>query len=98
MNVQLTQLSPEELTKEILQGIVPLINSIKDELYSHQTERYYSINEVCEMLKIERSTLKRWTDRGLIKSHGISNRVFYKLSDIEEAMIPLNQSHFNKAA
>lgn len=98
MQIQLSQVSPEELKKEILQGIVPLINSIKDELHSHQAERYYSINEVCEMLKIDRSTLKRWTDRGLIKSHGISNRVFYKLSDIEEAMIPLNHSQFNKAA
>lgn len=98
MEIQLTQVSPEELKKEILQGIVPLINSLKDELYSNRAERYYSINEVCEMLTIDRSTLRRWTEKGLIKSYGISNRVFYKLSDIEEAMIPLNPSQFNPAA
>ena len=49
-------------------------------LTREQTAKFFNVNQ---------STLKRWTDAGLIQAHGIGNRVYYKLSAIEKALIPL---------
>jgi len=43
--------------------------------------------EVCEKFKIHRMTLRRWTDRGKLKSVNINSRkIYYKQSDIEDLL------------
>lgn len=53
---------------------------------SKKTEEYLTRKEVCEMLKIDKSTLWRWTKEGLIAAYGAGNRVYYKRSEIEAAL------------
>ncbi|WP_312764479.1 helix-turn-helix domain-containing protein [Epilithonimonas sp.] len=53
-------------------------------------DKYLSRNETAEYLGMSLSTLGRHTKSGLIKAHGIGDRVFYKLSDIHSAMKPIN--------
>lgn len=48
-----------------------------------QPTEYLTRAEVCEMLKIDLSTLWRWTKSGTFNAYGIANRVFYKRSEIE---------------
>lgn len=46
--------------------------------------------ETVKYLDISFSTLNRWTNEGKIKSHGIGDRVYYKMSEIEKALKPIN--------
>ncbi|MBR9847642.1 MAG: helix-turn-helix domain-containing protein [Algicola sp.] len=47
--------------------------------------------ETDEYLKIDPSTLWHWTKKGKIKCYGISNRRYYKISDIKEALVLIKQ-------
>jgi hypothetical protein len=53
-------------------------------------EQYLTRREVSEMLKCDISTVHSWIKRKILKAYGIGNRVYYKLSEIEAAMMPLN--------
>lgn len=44
-------------------------------------------NEVCEIFKIDLSTLHHWRKKGRIKASGIGGRVYFKRSDVEAALI-----------
>ncbi len=43
--------------------------------------------EVCELLKIDASTLWHWTNKGKVKAYGIANRRYYKKSELLESLI-----------
>ena len=45
--------------------------------------------EVADYFKVSLPTLWSWTKQGRIKSVGIGRRVYYKQSDIEQAIIDL---------
>lgn len=62
---------------------------IKEELVKLQTdkvEKLLSPAETCKIFqpKISKTTLKSWTDQGLLSDHRIGGRVFYKLSEVLE--------------
>lgn len=48
--------------------------------------------EVKTLLSIDYSTLYLWTKKGILKSYGIGNRIYYKRAEIEEALIFINHN------
>lgn len=46
--------------------------------------------ETVKYLDISSTTLYRWTKEGIIQSHGIGSRVYYKLSDVNAALTKIN--------
>lgn len=80
--------------EELAQAIKPLIaiqqkneeNSIANDLLTRA--------EVCKLLSINLTSLWKHTKSGKLKSYGIGNRVYYKRSEVLEAVKPLNvKSH-----
>lgn len=47
-------------------------------------------DETMKYLNISPTTLYRWTKDGHIQSHGIGVRVYYKLSDVKDALLKIN--------
>lgn len=47
-------------------------------------------DEVCTILKFNKTTLHKHTRSGRLKSYGIGNRVLYKRSEVLEAVKPIN--------
>lgn len=45
-----------------------------------------TVNEVAKMLKVDRSTLWNWQQKGTLIPFGIGARVYYRRSDIEKAL------------
>lgn len=56
---------------------------------SNNEERLLTIEQACELLHIDQSTLFLWRKSGRIKSFGIGNRVYIKYQDIMESLTPL---------
>lgn len=50
------------------------------------SNRWIDIPEVCQMLHITRSTLHRWTKRGLFTPSVVEGRVYYKRAEIEDLL------------
>ena len=80
----LITISREEL-KELIQ------NSIKESKLNQPKQVSNDLDlltrkEVCELLKINQSTLYRWTKDNVIPSYGIANRIYFKRSEIEQIL------------
>jgi hypothetical protein len=88
--IQIFETSPEQIIAEILCGVSKEIESLKNEFQPKQPEQYLTRNEVKDLLKIDLSTLWSWTRRGKLKSYGIGNRIYYKRSEIENNLIPID--------
>ena len=47
-------------------------------------------DEACKLLKVDLSTLWRWTNQGKITSYGIGSRRFYKKEELMNSLVKLN--------
>lgn len=53
---------------------------------------YLTRSEVAEMLKCDLSTIHNWTVKGKLIPYGIGNRVYFKRSEVEAALLPFGKN------
>lgn len=83
--IQFLGVTPADLIKEIENSLIPkLREQLSKDFQPKEPTEYLTRNEVCELLKINLSSLHRWRKDGLISSFGISNRVYFKRSEIDD--------------
>ncbi len=70
--------------------ISELIQTELEKLREQREEKYLTRKDVTKMLQVDASTVHNWTKRNILISYGIGGRVYYKKSQIEKAMIKLN--------
>ena len=56
-------------------------------------EKWLDNQELMLMLKISKRTAQHYRDSGLISFSQVGNKIYYKLSDVEELL----KAHYNKA-
>jgi excisionase family DNA binding protein len=83
-------LNPKELAL-LFQDIKKELTEIKKNLEPKQATEYLTRAEVCSLLDIDQSTVYLWCKKGKLNSYGIGNRVYFKRSEVEAAVKPLNQ-------
>lgn len=54
-------------------------------------EDYLTRHEVAEMLKCDISTVDNWSNSGILKPYGLGARVYFKMSEIKAAMLPIHR-------
>ena len=96
--VQLIQVTPEELQEAILNGVKHQLEILKKEFQPKQPDEYLTIQEVANYFKVDKSTVHRWAGKGYIARYGIGNQVRFKRSEIESSIIPLNRNHTSSHA
>lgn len=85
--IQFIGTNPADLIKGIQTALIPQLKAeLSQEFQPKQPTEYLTRAEVCDLLKIDLSTLYRWTKKGELKAYGISNRVYYKRQEIEEKL------------
>jgi hypothetical protein len=87
--VQFIESSPEELEDRIYFRLKSEIEILKKEFQPKEPVEFLTRNEVRSLLKVDLSTIHNWTKKGKLKSYGISGRVYYKRSEVEQAIKPL---------
>lgn len=81
--ILIIQISKDELRQLIEDSISNLIKTKKEQHpKTHVTEALIKIDDVCEMLQISKVTIHKWKKKGLIPFHRISNRIFFKRSEV----------------
>ncbi|TWP29246.1 DNA-binding protein [Apibacter muscae] len=89
--IKFIQITSEELENLIDKGIKNGLEGIKKDLSEQrEQEKIMTREQTAQLLDIDLSTLWRWTKKGRIKAHSIGDRVYYFLSDINRALLPIN--------
>ena len=88
--IAITQLTPQDLKQLIKEAIQQDRASYEESLSNNEVDRLNSRDKTAkDILDVDLSPLHRWTQQGKIKAHAIGNRIYYKDSSIEEALIEI---------
>jgi len=88
--IAITQLTPQDLKQLIKEAVQQELSSLTDSLSNTEVNRLNSREKTAkDILDVDLSTLHRWTQQGKVKAHAIGNRIYYKDSSIEEALIEI---------
>lgn len=76
-----------------LVGKLEAINNRLNVKEKEPKEQWLDNQELMKLLKISKRTAQHYRDSGLISFSQVGNKIYYKLSDVEELL----KSHYNKA-
>ena len=77
-------------------AIVGMLDAINNRLTAKEKEPkeiWLDNQEMMQMLKISKRTSQHYRDSGMISFSQVGNKIYYKLSDVEELL----KRHYNKA-
>ena len=81
------------LSKEELGDLIgkSLEEVIKNNPFNHSPgQELLTREETCKLLKVDSSTLWRWTNKGSIIAYGIGSKRFYKKEELISSLIKLD--------
>lgn len=87
--IQFISVTPEQLKHSILKGVDERLQNLEKHFQPKEPEAYLTRKEVCELLKVDLSTLHNWKHKGKLNPVAIGGRVLYKRSDIDKALVQL---------
>jgi hypothetical protein len=67
------------------------IEELQTRMKSKTNDELLTREEVAKYFKCDLSTIHNWTNEGLLLSCSVKGRVYYKMSDIESALIPIRK-------
>ena len=87
----LHNLSPAQLNM-LFQGLQNQLTEIKEHFVPKSPVDLLSRIETAQFLKCNLSTLHNWVKNGTLIPYGINNRVYFKRSEIELALLPIGKN------
>lgn len=88
-HIQFIQITPQQLQETILAGVKTQLEELKKEFQPKTPEEYLTRKETAELLKVNLSTIHAYANKGILKPLGLSGRVYFRRSEIEESLISL---------
>jgi DNA invertase Pin-like site-specific DNA recombinase len=88
--IQFVGTNPEKLKQEITEDLKKILDDFLKHYKPVQPNEYLTRNTVAKMFDVDISTINNWSKSGKIKPLGLGKRVYFLRSDIEAALIPLN--------
>jgi len=69
------------------------VTSILEDLRNSQKTEYLSKRDISKLFGISLSTVNVWIDKNILKAYGFPNSrlVFFKLSEVEETLMQINE-------
>ena len=84
------------IQSQTFQELVGKLEAINQRLTQKEKEpkdKWLDNQELMLLLKISKRTAQHYRDTGLISFSQVGNKIYYKLSDVEELL----KTHYNKA-
>jgi hypothetical protein len=93
--IVLLPISLDALLKKVQEIVTKVLEGNQEDKFQAML---LSPAEACKLFnpKISKVTLHEWTKKGLIPSHRIGGRVFYKVSELIESARPIKKYDRNK--
>ena len=87
----LSELSPEDLVEILCAGLEDQVKKMVLERSNDTSQDdLLTRSQAANYLQINLSTLWSWTKKGKVTALAIGNRVYYKKSEIDSALIKIN--------
>ncbi|MFO0323126.1 MAG: helix-turn-helix domain-containing protein [Bacteroidota bacterium] len=86
----LREVSPEQITN-LFEGLQNQLTELKTSFQPVKPTELLTRNEVSELLKCDLSTLHNWVKKGKLVPYGIGSRIYFKRTDIENALVYLGK-------
>ncbi len=87
--IQLIQLSTEQLQNVVIEGVKTYLNDFRKQLEPKTPTEYLTRREVAKMLSVDLSTIHNWKKKGILKAYQVGGRVIFKREDVENAIVEL---------
>jgi hypothetical protein len=88
--IQFIQYSPDQLQKEINEGIKIQLDEFLKHYKPKPPNEYLTRHELAQMFNVDISTIHNWCKRGILQPRGIGGRVYFLRSQVESSIKPLN--------
>jgi hypothetical protein len=82
-------ITPDEL-RQIIREIIREEIFANDARAKQDENIFLTREETCAILKINKTSLLKWTKKGRLIRYGIGNRVLYKKSEVLESVLKIN--------
>ncbi|MFM7023074.1 MAG: helix-turn-helix domain-containing protein [Flavobacteriales bacterium] len=86
----LHEVTPEHINA-LFEGLQAQLIELKQNFEPKSPAEYLTREEVSKMLDCDLSTVHNWTKSGKLIAYGIGHRVYYKRSEVEDALVRLNK-------
>jgi excisionase family DNA binding protein len=81
-------IEPDNLINEIVSKVKDsLLTDLAKTFKENEPKRYLSADDICDRFGVTKPTIHEWRKRGILKSYKLGSRVYYRLDEIENAMI-----------
>ena len=81
-------ITPDNFLNELVGKIkTALLTDLEKSIKDNEPNRYYTAEQICERFSITKPTIHEYRKRKIIKSYRLGSRVYYRLDEIENAMI-----------
>ncbi len=81
-------ITPDHFLNEIVSKVkTALFTDLEKSIKDNEPNRYYTAEQICERFSITKPTIHEYRKRKIIKSYRLGSRVYYRLDEIENAMI-----------
>ena len=88
-HIQFIQVTPQQLQETILAGVKLQLEELKKDFQPKTPEEFLTRKETAALLKVNLSTIHAYANKGILKPLGLSGRVYFRRSEIEESLISL---------
>ncbi len=88
--IQFVQVTPEQVQNAIIEGVKTQLQDLKKHFEPKTPKEYLTRQEVAKMFSVDLSTIHNWTKKGILTANQIGGRVFYLRTDVENAIVKLN--------
>ena len=88
--IQFIGISPDALADLIDKRLDKRFKEVTDHLQPKTPTEYLSRQEVAKMLKVDIATVHNMSVKGILQKYQISGRVLYNRSEVENAIVKLN--------
>ena len=89
--IQFIGTTPTALIDLIDTTVQKRLEDLKKNFQPKEPTEYLTRNDVAEMLKIDLSSVHNWSKKGILKAYQISGRVYYKRTEVENAIVELKK-------
>lgn len=88
--IQLIQISEDQLLNKISEVVIDNLNKYVKELKPPIQDQWLTRKETAMLLSVSYVTLNSWSKSGILTVYKIGNRVRYKKSEVENAIVKVN--------
>ncbi len=89
MNIQFIQVTPEQLEQQISNRVEKQLSEFLENFKPTEPTTLITRQKAADFFDVDLSTIHNWCKSGKLQPVGIGSRVYFKMSDIENSLIPI---------